>query len=80
MTICGRLAGVDLDLSTLPVENIVPAPLQSVGSADEFMAKLPEYDEHFSRLNEEAKKEGQVLRYVGLVDVKGGNSGVKLVK
>ncbi|KAI9494416.1 hypothetical protein BDB00DRAFT_819068 [Zychaea mexicana] len=80
VTICGRLAGLDLDLSTLSVENIVPGPLQSVASADEFMAKLPEFDGHFKQLNEEAKKEGQVLRYVGLVDVKGGNSGVKLIK
>ncbi|KAG2221673.1 hypothetical protein INT45_002711 [Circinella minor] len=80
VTICGRLAGLDLDLSTLPVENIVPGPLQAVASADEFMAKLPEFDDHFSKLNEEAKKEGQVLRCVGLVDVKGGNSGVKLLK
>ncbi|CDS10629.1 hypothetical protein LRAMOSA11115 [Lichtheimia ramosa] len=80
VTICGRLAGLDLDLSTLPVENIVPEPLQAVASADEFMAKLPEFDDHFSKLNEDAKKDGQVLRYVGLVDVKGGNSGVKLIR
>lgn len=46
VTICGRLAGLDLDLSTLPVENIVPEPLQAVASADEFMAKLPEFDDH----------------------------------
>lgn len=80
VTICGRLAGVDLDLSTLPVENIVPEPLQGVATADEFMAKLPEFDDHFTQLNEEAKKDGQVLRYVGLVDVKGGKSGVKLIR
>ncbi|ORX62141.1 hypothetical protein DM01DRAFT_1403839 [Hesseltinella vesiculosa] len=80
VTICGRLAGVDLDLTTLPVENIVPGPLQTVATADEFMAKLPEYDAHFAQLNEEAKKEGQVLRCVGLVDVQGGQSGVKLLK
>ncbi|KAI8061439.1 homoserine dehydrogenase-domain-containing protein [Gongronella butleri] len=80
VTICGRLAGVDLDLSTLPVENIVPGPLQTVASADEFMAKLPEYDAHFAQMNEDAKKEGQVLRCVGLVDVQGGQSGVKLTK
>ncbi|KAI8341691.1 homoserine dehydrogenase-domain-containing protein [Chlamydoabsidia padenii] len=80
VTICGRLAGVDLDLTTLPVENIVPGPLQTVASAEEFMAKLPEYDDHFTKLNEEAKKDNQVLRCVGLVDVKGGQSGVKLLR
>ncbi|KAI9312848.1 homoserine dehydrogenase-domain-containing protein [Dichotomocladium elegans] len=80
VTICGRLAGLSLDLKTLPVENIVPGPLQTVATAEEFMAKLPEFDAHFSALNEEAKKDGQVLRYVGLVDVKGGNSAVKLMR
>lgn len=58
----------------------MPAPLQAVATADEFMAKLPEFDNHFAQLNEEAKKEGQVLRYVGLVDFKQGKSGVKLSK
>ncbi|CAO3607549.1 unnamed protein product [Mucor fragilis] len=80
VTICGRLAGLELDLSTLPVENIVPEALQSIESTDEFMAKLPEYDDHFAQLNAEALKENQVLRYVGLVDVQGGQSGVKLAK
>ncbi|GAA5808682.1 hypothetical protein MFLAVUS_002076 [Mucor flavus] len=80
VTICGRLAGVELDLSTLPVENIVPEALQSIASTDEFMSKLPEFDDHFAKLNSEALSEGQVLRYVGLVDVKGGQSSVKLAK
>ncbi|KAI8067622.1 homoserine dehydrogenase-domain-containing protein [Gilbertella persicaria] len=80
VTICGRLAGLELDLSTLPVENIVPEALQSVESTEEFMAKLPEFDHHFADLNAAALKENQVLRYVGLVDIQGGQSGVKLIK
>ena len=80
VTICGRLAGLELDLSTLPIENIVPEALQSIATADEFMSKLPEFDDHFAKLNAEALAEKQVLRYVGLVDVKGGKSGVKLAK
>lgn len=44
------------------------------------MSKLPEFDDHFAKLNAEALSENQVLRYVGLVDVKGGQSGVKLAK
>jgi homoserine dehydrogenase len=70
---------LDLDLSTLAVENIVPESLRTVASADEFMAQLPSFDDHFAKLNEEAKNEGKVLRYVGVVDPK-GNSGVKLMK
>lgn len=79
VTICGRLAGLDLDLSTLNVENIVPESLRNVATAGEFMSKLPDFDDHFAKLNEEAKNEGKVLRYVGVVDTK-GNSGVKLMK
>ncbi|CEP17723.1 hypothetical protein [Parasitella parasitica] len=79
VTICGRLAGLDLDLSTLNVENIVPETLKNVATADEFMSKLPNFDSHFAKLNEEAKAEGKVLRYVGVVNPK-GNSGVKLMK
>jgi homoserine dehydrogenase len=80
VTICGRLAGLDLDLSTLAVENIVPQELQSVASADEFMSKLPQFDEHFQKLNDSAVQNGEVLRYVGVVDVQGSGSGVKLVR
>ncbi|KAI7872920.1 homoserine dehydrogenase-domain-containing protein [Spinellus fusiger] len=80
VTICGRLVGLDLDLSTLQVQNIVPEPLQQVASAEEFMAQLPSFDGYFAALNEEAKKENKVLRCVGLVDVKGGKSGVQLTK
>lgn len=69
-----------MDLSTLPVENIVPKDLQSIQSTEEFMNKLPEYDDHFSKLNKEALDSNQVLRYVGTVDVQGGQSGVKLIK
>ncbi|KAJ3040961.1 hypothetical protein HK097_002416 [Rhizophlyctis rosea] len=79
VVILGRVAGIPLDLSTLPVENIVPSELRSIPTSEEFMAKLPEFDDHFTQLNESAKKEGAVLRLVGVVDPKGGSS-VKLVK
>ncbi|KAI8927842.1 homoserine dehydrogenase-domain-containing protein [Entophlyctis helioformis] len=79
VVILGRVAGMDLSLDTLDVENIVPAPLRAVASADEFMAKLPEFDDHFAHLNAAALQDGSVLRYVGVVDAK-GQSSVKLVR
>ncbi|KND01989.1 homoserine dehydrogenase [Spizellomyces punctatus DAOM BR117] len=79
VVILGRVAGIDLDLSTLPVENIVPEALRGVPTADEFMSKLPTFDDHFEQLNQAALKENSVLRYVGLVDPN-GNSSVKLMK
>jgi len=42
------------------------------------MARLPEFDADMGRLAAEAEASGQVLRYVGVVDVKVG-VGVKMV-
>ncbi|KAG0041685.1 hypothetical protein BGZ83_001448 [Gryganskiella cystojenkinii] len=75
--ILGRVAGLDLTQETVRVENIVPEELRNT-SSDEFMAKLPEFDTHFEKLNQEALKNNQVLRYVGLVDPVHGKSSVTL--
>ncbi|KAJ2441126.1 Homoserine dehydrogenase [Coemansia sp. RSA 2424] len=80
VTILGRVAGLSIGTDTLPVENIVPEPLRAVSTADEFMERLPEFDEHFSQLNAEALRAGSVLRYVGFVDGVGGQSSVKLAR
>ncbi|KAF9372139.1 hypothetical protein CPB97_001447, partial [Podila verticillata] len=77
--ILGRVAGLDLTQETVQVENIVPELLRSLPT-DEFMAKLPEFDEHFAKLNAEAVQNGQVLRYVGLVDPVHGKSSVTLAR
>ncbi|RIA85329.1 hypothetical protein C1645_715103 [Glomus cerebriforme] len=79
VVILSRLVGKDLSLDTLPVENIVPEPLRTLNSATEFMASLPQYDDHFETLNTTANKNRQVLRYVGVIDPIGGKSEVKLV-
>ncbi|KAL1917884.1 uncharacterized protein VTP21DRAFT_3718 [Calcarisporiella thermophila] len=76
--ICGRVAGVKLSLETLSVENIVPEALRNVSSVNEFMTKLPEYDNQFSEMNAHALAQNEVLRYVGVVDCLGKDSGVKL--
>ncbi|KAJ2230401.1 Homoserine dehydrogenase [Coemansia sp. RSA 1722] len=80
VTILGRAAGLDIGTDTLPVENIVPEALRSVDTADEFMNRLPEFDGHFKELNDQALASGSVLRYVGMVDVQGGQSSVKLAR
>ncbi|KAG1052213.1 hypothetical protein G6F43_005629 [Rhizopus delemar] len=60
--------------------NIMPQDLQSLPTSEEFMRKLPEYDDYFSKLRKEALDDNQVLRYIGIVDFKGGASGVQLIK
>ena len=44
------------------------------------MASLPQYDEHFEKLNSTASNNQKVLRYVGVVDAIGNKSEVKLVR
>ncbi|KAI8847148.1 homoserine dehydrogenase-domain-containing protein [Chytridium lagenaria] len=78
VVILGRLSGVPLTLESLSIENIVPEALRGVPSSDAFMAQLPDFDEYFSKLNDEALARGEVLRCVGVVDPKGG-SCVKLL-
>ncbi|KAG0213222.1 hypothetical protein BGX33_003061 [Mortierella sp. NVP41] len=77
--ILGRVAGLDLTQETVQVENIVPELLRNA-SPEEFMSKLPEFDAHFEKLNQEAIQNGQVLRYVGLVDPVHGKSSVTLAR
>ncbi|KAJ2470585.1 Homoserine dehydrogenase [Coemansia sp. RSA 2322] len=80
VTILGRVAGLEIGIDTLPVENIVPESLRTVSTADEFMTRLPEFDSHFSDLNAKALQAQSVLRYVGFVDGVDGNSSVKLAR
>lgn len=77
VVILGRMIGLNLTLETLDVENIVPEALRTVASADEFLAQLPAYDDHFAKLNAEAESSGEILRYVGVVDPS-GHSSVRL--
>jgi homoserine dehydrogenase len=78
VVILGRVCGLSLDLSTLEIENIVPAELREL-ELNSFMNKLSDSDSYFTKMKEEAAKEGKVLRYVGCVDLKNPKlSSVKL--
>ncbi|KAF9902656.1 hypothetical protein EC991_004713 [Linnemannia zychae] len=78
--ILGRVAGLDLTQETVNVENIVPELLRGIASPDKFMESLPDFDDYFAKLNKEAIENGQVLRYVGLVDPVNGKSSVTLTR
>lgn len=77
VTILGRICGLDVSLETLPIDNVVPEPLRSCETAEDFMAKLPEFDKTFEEMNAKAANDGHVLRYVGVVSP-GGKCAVKL--
>ncbi|EJD40219.1 aspartate kinase homoserine dehydrogenase [Auricularia subglabra TFB-10046 SS5] len=57
---------------SVSVSSLVPDALKDIKTGDEFVQRLPEFDEYFSGLRSEAEKEGKVLRYVGVVDVEKG--------
>ena len=43
-----------------------------MSSGSEFVDRLPEFDAEFEKLRDEARQEGAVLRFVGVVDVENG--------
>ena len=70
VTILARLAGLQVESATsFPVESLIPKPLESSSSAEEFLSKLPEFDADIQKRKEDAKARGKVLRFVGQVDV-----------
>ncbi|CAG7864155.1 bifunctional aspartokinase/homoserine dehydrogenase 1, chloroplastic [Brassica rapa] len=78
VTILARESGLKLDLDSLPVQSLVPKPLQACASAEEFMQKLPQFDEELSKQRQEAEAAGEVLRYVGVVDAVAKKGKVEL--
>ena len=70
LIILGREMGVELELSNVKVESLVPAGLET-GSIDEFMTRLPKFDGHMRDRFESARSRGKVLRYVGRITAKG---------
>lgn len=67
------------ELSSVPVHSLVPEQLQSIASADEFMARLPEFDGLMAQQLEEATAAGDCLRFVGecLADSARACSGIR---
>ncbi|XP_040383331.1 bifunctional aspartokinase/homoserine dehydrogenase 2, chloroplastic [Oryza brachyantha] len=76
--ILARESGLKLELSDIPVKSLVPEALRVCSSADEFMQKLPSFDQDWDRQRNEAEAAGGVLRYVGVVDVANRKGRVEL--
>lgn len=84
VTILARELGLKLELADVPVKSLVPEKLQDwsppAGKAlgDAFVEELAVFDDEMGALIEEADAAGEVLRFVGSVDVKAGSAAVKL--
>ena len=66
--------------ASVPTSSLVPDVLASCGSKEEYLERLAEGDEEMSRLREEARREGKVVRYVGVIDAETGKVEAKLEK
>ncbi|KAI8565820.1 hypothetical protein RHMOL_Rhmol03G0291100 [Rhododendron molle] len=76
--ILARESGLKLELSDIPIENLVPEPLKVSASAEEFLQQLPQFDQDMANKRQDAEDAGEVLRYVGVVDVVNQRGAVKL--
>ena len=65
-SICTRECGMALELDDVPVHSLVPEPLRSCATADEYLARLPEHDGDMAEQLAEASLAGECLRYVGV--------------
>lgn len=84
VTILARELGLKLELDDVPVKSLVPdalqdwKPAEGANLGDAFVEELVTYDSEMNALIEEAEAAGEVLRFVGAVDVKAGTASVKL--
>ncbi|KAF8802234.1 aspartate kinase homoserine dehydrogenase [Phlegmacium glaucopus] len=66
--------------ASVQTASLIPAALEGIPTGDEFIARLPEFDDEFAKLRKEASSENKVLRFVGVVDVAGAQVRAGLEK
>ncbi|RPB03753.1 hypothetical protein L873DRAFT_1760151 [Choiromyces venosus 120613-1] len=79
LTILARLSGLPVSqLTSFPIQSLIPKPLETAASAEEFLDGLAEFDNDMEGVKAAAEKEGAVVRYVGSLDVAKGEVSVGL--
>ena len=77
VVILARECGMKVELSDITVQSLVPEPLRKCG-VDEFMRRLPEFDEQIAAMASDALSKQEVLRFVGVADPENGRCSVEL--
>ncbi|XP_073285929.1 bifunctional aspartokinase/homoserine dehydrogenase 1, chloroplastic-like isoform X1 [Primulina huaijiensis] len=76
--ILARESGLNLELSDIPVQSLVPEPLKDSASPELFLQELSQFNVDWAKQRQEAEDAGEVLRYVGVVDVVNQKGTVEL--
>jgi aspartokinase/homoserine dehydrogenase 1 len=73
LTILAREMGEAIEIGDFPVQNLVPEALRDC-SIEEFLDRLPDYDDEIDSLYREAVANGRQLRYIAGFDAQGNAS------
>ncbi|MDX2413117.1 MAG: bifunctional aspartate kinase/homoserine dehydrogenase I [Woeseiaceae bacterium] len=76
LTILAREIGQNIEIGDFPVQSLVPEALREC-SIEEFLDRLPEYDDEIASIYRQATAENKQLRYVASFDAK-GDAAVRL--
>ncbi|TQV72962.1 bifunctional aspartate kinase/homoserine dehydrogenase I [Aliikangiella marina] len=66
--VIARETGLKLELSDIELESVVPEELAQITDADEFVRRLPEYDQTFQSKIEKAQQNKHHLRYIASIE------------
>ncbi|GAB0491349.1 hypothetical protein MMPV_002602 [Pyropia vietnamensis] len=80
VVILAREIGITVELADVSVKSLVPDELAdtAIVSVDEFTRRLPDFDAALTEMAAEAATAGELLRYVGVIDVPAQKCTVEL--
>ncbi|GAA0855687.1 bifunctional aspartate kinase/homoserine dehydrogenase I [Aliiglaciecola litoralis] len=68
LLIMAREADLELELSDIEIESVLPSSFDDSGTIEDFLTNLPKIDDHYRQLIDKARAENKVLRYVGTIE------------
>ncbi len=66
--IIAREAGFELELEDIVINKVFPEDFDDTGTTEEFLKKLPQLDDYFTKKVEALKKQGKVLRMAAQIE------------